>query len=144
MGGLPKYQQAFLSGDESTYPEESVSKLRSLIQEQLNVTALALKMHGRLVPASMVPLQERLVTKFNELEGVMHGKAAGGGGVGGGVEFAPGSSSTLKSKSFSIGPPGMMDVSSGGGTQPRGHPAARRARSEASDRKADRKPSIVK
>ena len=139
MGGLPKYQQAFLSGD-NIYSDESVSRLKSLIQEQLNVTALALKIHGRLVPAAMIPLQERLVTRFNELENQMQGRTASG-------EFAVGSSATLKAKSFSIGPPGMASGGNslpGSATQPRSHLAARRARSEASDRKSERKPSIVK
>ena len=71
MGGLPKYQQAFLSGDDS-YPEESVNRLKALIQEQLNVTASALIVHGRLVPREIAPLQERLVEKFNELEARMN------------------------------------------------------------------------
>ncbi|CAG0919848.1 unnamed protein product [Notodromas monacha] len=116
MGGLPKYQEAFLSGEQSEYSAESVSRLKAFIQDQLNATAVALSLHAKLVPAEMIPLQERLVKAFGELEKKMNFRSQADAGR------------LVKQKSMTERI-GMKPV------------GARRARSEAGE--LGRKPSIV-
>lgn len=68
QGGIPKYQEAFLSEAYLNSPEgkdQNVQKLRSLIVNIMQVLDSALEMHGKLAPAEVQPLHKMLVERFN-------------------------------------------------------------------------------
>lgn len=69
QGGIPKYQEAFLSESYLSMVElkdYNVQKLRTLIVNMMQVLDSALELHGRLAPAEVQPLHKLLVERFNE------------------------------------------------------------------------------
>lgn len=72
QGGIPKYQEAFLSEAYLKSPEGRktntyVQKLRHLIGELLNVLETALELHERLIPSQMKPLHNVLVERLQKI-----------------------------------------------------------------------------
>ncbi|GAB6029592.1 hypothetical protein CHUAL_005335 [Chamberlinius hualienensis] len=71
MGGISKYQNAFFTLDFSVKNQPLVGKveqLKELIFEQVNILEGGLALHGRLAPATVQPLQVRLVECFNTMK----------------------------------------------------------------------------
>lgn len=69
QGGIPKYQEAFLSESYLSMVEAKdyhVQKLRALIVNMMQVLDSALELHGRLAPSEVQPLHKLLVERFNE------------------------------------------------------------------------------
>ena len=70
MGGISKYQTAFLTSEFiEQHPEmaEDVGRLRALTLAQLDILDKALTLHGQLAPAGVQPLHRRLVERFSQL-----------------------------------------------------------------------------
>lgn len=68
QGGIPKYQEAFLSEAYLTSAEGKdphVQKLRTLIVNIMQILDSALDLHGKLAPAEVQPLHKLLVERFN-------------------------------------------------------------------------------
>lgn len=69
QGGIPKYQEAFLSESYLNMVDSKdyhVQKLRTLIVNMMQVLDSALELHGRLAPSEVQPLHKLLVERFNE------------------------------------------------------------------------------
>lgn len=69
QGGIPKYQEAFLSEAYLSSIEGkdgNVQKLRSLIVSIMQVLDNALDLHGKLAPTEVQPLHKLLVERFNQ------------------------------------------------------------------------------
>lgn len=69
-GGITKYREAFLVGDEDNenYPKEMKKKLKDALQEQLQVTGRALGLHASLCTPNMRGLQEKLEDFFVKMK----------------------------------------------------------------------------
>jgi Dock homology region 2 len=68
QGGIPKYQEAFLSESYLTSADgknPNVQKLRTLIVNIMQVLDSALELHGKLAPVEVQPLHKLLVERFN-------------------------------------------------------------------------------
>ncbi|KAL7022521.1 hypothetical protein ACKWTF_012281 [Chironomus riparius] len=68
QGGIPKYQEAFLSEAYLTSAEGKdpiVQKLRTLIVNIIQILDSALELHGKLAPTEVQPLHKLLVERFN-------------------------------------------------------------------------------
>lgn len=69
QGGIPKYQEAFLSESYLSSVEgkdsANVQKLRTLIVTIMQILDSALDLHGKLAPVEVQPLQNLLVERFN-------------------------------------------------------------------------------
>ncbi|XP_066601007.1 dedicator of cytokinesis protein 3 isoform X2 [Prorops nasuta] len=71
MGGIKKYQEAFLTPEFSKQNPEMVShvnRLKSLILDQISVLESALVLHGQLAPSGVQPLHKRLIERFSQLK----------------------------------------------------------------------------
>lgn len=71
MGGISKYQEAFLTPEFSRLnPEmvQHVNKLKNLILEQMRVLEWGLVLHGQIAPAGVQPLHKRLIERFTQLK----------------------------------------------------------------------------
>lgn len=69
QGGIPKYQEAFLSEAYLTSVEgkdPNVQKLRTLIVNIIQILDSALDLHGKLAPTEVQPLHKLLVERFNQ------------------------------------------------------------------------------
>ncbi|KAK6638497.1 hypothetical protein RUM43_006764 [Polyplax serrata] len=72
MGGVAKYQQAFLGPDfAQNYSEylPFVVKLKTLLTEQIDLLENGLLLHGRLCSSEVQPLHKRLQERFLQLKG---------------------------------------------------------------------------
>jgi dedicator of cytokinesis protein 3 len=72
QGGIPKYQDAFLSDVYKRSPEgkenlQYIQKLQHLILELLSVLEKALDLHGKLAPPEIKPLHESLVERLQKI-----------------------------------------------------------------------------
>lgn len=68
QGGIPKYQEAFLSEAYLTSEngkDPHVQKLRTLIVNIMQILDSALDLHGKLAPMEVQPLHKLLVERFN-------------------------------------------------------------------------------
>lgn len=68
QGGIPKYQEAFLSEAYLTSVQGkdlNVQKLRTLIVNIMQILDSALDLHGKLAPIEVLPLHKLLVERFN-------------------------------------------------------------------------------
>jgi hypothetical protein len=68
QGGIPKYQEAFLSESylvSNEGKDPNVQKLRSLIVQIIQVLDNALDLHSKLAPLELAPLHKLLVERFN-------------------------------------------------------------------------------
>lgn len=71
MGGITKYQEAFLTPEFSRQNAEMVAhvnKLKNLILDQMSVLEEALVLHGQIAPAGVQPLHKRLIERFTQLK----------------------------------------------------------------------------
>lgn len=71
MGGITKYQEAFLIPEFSRQNPDAiphVNRLRSLILEQMSVLESGLLLHGQLAPPGVQPLHKRLIERFTQLK----------------------------------------------------------------------------
>ncbi|XP_012288369.1 dedicator of cytokinesis protein 3 [Orussus abietinus] len=71
MGGITKYQEAFLTPEFSRQNPEMVphvNKLKSLILDQMSVLESGLVLHGQIAPAGVQPLHKRLIERFTQLK----------------------------------------------------------------------------
>ncbi|KAL0276946.1 UNVERIFIED_CONTAM: hypothetical protein PYX00_004401 [Menopon gallinae] len=71
MGGIAKYQQAFFSQEFAQNHSEYlpfVSKLKCLLNEQIDLLENALLLHGRLCSSEVQPLHKRLQERFLQLK----------------------------------------------------------------------------
>uniref|UniRef100_A0A1B6BYQ6 Dedicator of cytokinesis protein 3 n=1 Tax=Clastoptera arizonana TaxID=38151 RepID=A0A1B6BYQ6_9HEMI len=70
MGGIPKYQEAFLTPEFiRSYPQSSghIQRLHSLIIEQVDILASGLVVHGQLAPTEVQPLHGYLIKRLEQL-----------------------------------------------------------------------------
>lgn len=71
MGGITKYQEAFLTPE---FPRQSpemvphVNRLKGLILDQMSVLEAGLNLHGQIAPAGVQPLHKRLHERFTQLK----------------------------------------------------------------------------
>ncbi|XP_074109684.1 dedicator of cytokinesis spg isoform X2 [Cotesia typhae] len=71
MGGITKYQEAFLTGEFSRQNPEMlphVNKLKNLILDQISVLESGLVLHGQIAPPGVQPLHKRLIERFTQLK----------------------------------------------------------------------------
>lgn len=71
LGGITKYQEAFLSPEFSRqYPDMivHVNKLKNLIFDQISILESGLRLHGKIAPPGVQPLHKRLVESFTLLK----------------------------------------------------------------------------
>ncbi|XP_015108826.1 dedicator of cytokinesis protein 3 isoform X1 [Diachasma alloeum] len=71
MGGITKYQEAFLTAEFSRQNPEMVphvNKLKNLILDQMSVLESGLLLHGQIAPAGVQPLHKRLIERFTQLK----------------------------------------------------------------------------
>lgn len=76
MGGVSKYQEAFFTDQfvkQNPKQGQTVQRLKSLILEQMQVLETALELHGQLAPASVQPLHNRLLERFQQLRQSLSG-----------------------------------------------------------------------
>lgn len=72
QGGIPKYQDAFLSEIYKKSPEgkenaQYIQKLQHLIVELLSVLEKALDLHGKIAPSEIQPLHQSLVQRLQSI-----------------------------------------------------------------------------
>ncbi|XP_034947378.1 dedicator of cytokinesis protein 3 [Chelonus insularis] len=71
MGGITKYQEAFLTPEFARQNPEMVphvNKLKNLILDQMSVLESGLVLHGQIAPAGVQPLHKRLNERFTQLK----------------------------------------------------------------------------
>ncbi|XP_008557599.1 dedicator of cytokinesis protein 3 isoform X2 [Microplitis demolitor] len=71
MGGITKYQEAFLTAEFARQNPEMVphvNKLKNLILDQISVLESGLVLHGQIAPAGVQPLHKRLIERFTQLK----------------------------------------------------------------------------
>ena len=71
MGGITKYQEAFLTTEFARQNPEMVphvNKLKNLIIDQMSVLEAGLLLHGQIAPAGVQPLHKRLIERFTQLK----------------------------------------------------------------------------
>ncbi|KAK0167462.1 hypothetical protein PV327_004857 [Microctonus hyperodae] len=71
MGGITKYQEAFLIPEFSRRNPDMVphvNKLKNLILDQMSVLESGLVLHGQIAPAGVQPLHKRLIERFTQLK----------------------------------------------------------------------------
>ncbi|CAB0010662.1 unnamed protein product [Nesidiocoris tenuis] len=71
MGGIAKYQEAFFNPDFiKEHPEwaQDISRLSTLLHEQVDIVESGLVIHGQLVSHDMLPLHHRLLERLDELQ----------------------------------------------------------------------------
>jgi hypothetical protein len=71
MGGITKYQEAFLTPEFARQNAEMVShvnRLKNLILDQMSVLEAGLLLHGQIAPAGVQPLHKRLIERFTQLK----------------------------------------------------------------------------
>ncbi|XP_043283024.1 dedicator of cytokinesis protein 3 isoform X2 [Venturia canescens] len=71
MGGITKYQEAFLTPEFSRLNPEMVphvNKLKNLILDQMSVLESGLVLHGQIAPSGVQPLHKRLIERFTQLK----------------------------------------------------------------------------
>ncbi|XP_063232451.1 dedicator of cytokinesis protein 1 isoform X3 [Bacillus rossius redtenbacheri] len=70
MGGITNYEKAFFTPEyEEAHPDEagSIARLKELIASQIPLLDLAVQLHKRRAPPSLLPLQKRLEECFGEM-----------------------------------------------------------------------------
>ncbi|XP_031827165.1 dedicator of cytokinesis spg isoform X2 [Nomia melanderi] len=71
MGGITKYQEAFLTPEFARQNPDMVphvNRLKSLILDQMSVLEAGLNLHGQIAPAGVLPLHNRLHERFTQLK----------------------------------------------------------------------------
>lgn len=71
MGGITKYQEAFLTPEFARQNPEMVphvNRLKGLILDQMSVLEAGLNLHGQIAPAGVQPLHKRLHERFTQLK----------------------------------------------------------------------------
>ncbi|XP_043596698.1 dedicator of cytokinesis protein 3 isoform X2 [Bombus pyrosoma] len=71
MGGITKYQEAFLTPEFARQNPDMVphvNRLKSLILDQMSVLEAGLNLHGQIAPAGVQPLHKRLNERFTQLK----------------------------------------------------------------------------
>ncbi|XP_012533282.2 dedicator of cytokinesis protein 3 isoform X1 [Monomorium pharaonis] len=71
MGGITKYQEAFLTPEFARQNPEMVphvNRLKGLILDQMSVLESGLVLHGQIAPAGVQPLHKRLIERFTQLK----------------------------------------------------------------------------
>lgn len=71
MGGITKYQEAFLTPEFARQNPEMVAhvnRLKGLILDQMSVLEAGLNLHGQIAPAGVQPLHKRLHERFTQLK----------------------------------------------------------------------------
>lgn len=71
MGGITKYQEAFLTPEFARQNSDMVphvNKLKNLILDQMSVLESGLVLHGQIAPAGVQPLHKRLIERFTQLK----------------------------------------------------------------------------
>lgn len=71
MGGITKYQEAFLTSEFARQNPEMVphvNRLKGLILDQMSVLEAGLNLHGQIAPAGVQPLHKRLHERFTQLK----------------------------------------------------------------------------
>ncbi|XP_076248536.1 dedicator of cytokinesis spg isoform X2 [Calliopsis andreniformis] len=71
MGGITKYQEAFLTPEfarQNPDMVQHVNRLKSLILDQMSVLEAGLNLHGQIAPAGVQPLHKRLNERFTQLK----------------------------------------------------------------------------
>lgn len=71
MGGITKYQEAFLTPEFARQSPEMVphvNRLKGLILDQMSVLEAGLNLHGQIAPAGVQPLHKRLHERFTQLK----------------------------------------------------------------------------
>lgn len=71
MGGVAKYQEAFITGEfiaSQPANRDHVLQLRQSIVEQVRVLEAGLALHGKLAPAEVQPLHKRLVECLSQMK----------------------------------------------------------------------------
>ena len=71
MGGITKYQEAFLTPEFARQNPEMVphvNRLKGLILDQMSVLEAGLNLHGQIAPAGAQPLHKRLHERFTQLK----------------------------------------------------------------------------
>ncbi|OAD58785.1 Dedicator of cytokinesis protein 3 [Eufriesea mexicana] len=71
MGGITKYQEAFLTPEFARQNPDMVphvNKLKGLILDQMSVLEAGLNLHGQIAPAGVQPLHKRLNERFTQLK----------------------------------------------------------------------------
>ncbi|XP_015607824.1 dedicator of cytokinesis protein 3 isoform X2 [Cephus cinctus] len=71
MGGITKYQEAFLTPEfarQNPDMVQHVNRLKSLILDQMSVLESGLVLHGQIAPAGVQPLHKRLIERFTQLK----------------------------------------------------------------------------
>lgn len=71
MGGITKYQEAFLTPEFARQNPEivpHVNRLKGLILDQMSVLEAGLNLHGQIAPAGVQPLHKRLHERFTQLK----------------------------------------------------------------------------
>lgn len=71
MGGITKYQEAFLIPEFARQNPEMamhVGRLKNLIIDQMSVVEAGLLLHGQIAPAGVQPLHKRLLERFSQLK----------------------------------------------------------------------------
>ncbi|KAH9508035.1 Dedicator of cytokinesis protein 4 [Bulinus truncatus] len=73
-GGIPKYQEAFFNETyQRKYPDESehIERLKSAIQEQIQLLERGLSIQGKFASQEMLPLHRSLVEMFSKMKSSM-------------------------------------------------------------------------
>ncbi|XP_023246842.1 dedicator of cytokinesis protein 3 [Copidosoma floridanum] len=71
MGGITKYQEAFLTAEFARLNPEMVphvNRLKNLIIDQMSVVEAGLLLHGQIAPPGVQPLHKRLIERFTQLK----------------------------------------------------------------------------
>ncbi|KAJ8687488.1 hypothetical protein QAD02_023282 [Eretmocerus hayati] len=71
MGGISKYQEAFLTAEFARANPDMVphvNKLKNLILDQMSVLESGLLLHGQIAPSGVQPLHKRLIERFTQLK----------------------------------------------------------------------------
>ncbi|XP_051163357.1 dedicator of cytokinesis protein 3 isoform X2 [Leptopilina boulardi] len=71
MGGITKYQEAFLTTEFARQNPDMVphvNKLKNLILDQMSVLESGLQLHGEIAPSGVQPLHKRLIERFTQLK----------------------------------------------------------------------------
>ncbi|XP_011698260.1 PREDICTED: dedicator of cytokinesis protein 3 [Wasmannia auropunctata] len=71
MGGITKYQEAFLTPEFARQNPEMVphvNRLKGLILDQMSVLESGLVLHGQIAPTGVQPLHKRLIERFTQLK----------------------------------------------------------------------------
>ena len=71
MGGITKYQEAFLTPEFARQNPEMVphvNRLKGLILDQMSVLESGLMLHGQIAPTGVQPLHKRLIERFTQLK----------------------------------------------------------------------------